>query len=256
MFSPDNLKDRVLSYELNSTYKLTQKLPVIITLNGRSFRKLTSLLEKPYAEGYSNVMGQVLIKLASEIEGATLCYSFNDEINIICRNDRTLDTEAWYGNDVQKIASAASSIASVAFQSAAAKKGVKLLGEPTFLAKVFIVPSITESINYLVSKQIQASHTAISMACFYELLKKYEPEKVLKSLNGLSIDEKYELLTNECGISLQDYDLAFWRGMACYRVPKVFDEEVKYKLTINDELPFFTKDQHFLNNILKKADIR
>lgn len=250
------LKDRVFAYEEPTDFKLTRKLPVIITLNGRGFRKTTSILNKPYCKEFTTLMGQTLIKLAAEIEGAIFLYSFNDEINIVCRNDQNLETEAWYDNNIQKIVSASAAIASISLFSAAQKENIKLLGEPVFLAKTFIVPSWTEVINYLIAKQHSASHTAISMACFYELLKKHNADKVIKILKNITIEDKYDLLTKECDIDLQSYPLAFWRGIACYRMPKLvktsYGEEMKNKLTIDDELPFFNKDQLFLANLLKK----
>jgi tRNA(His) guanylyltransferase len=252
----DTLKDRVFAYEDISDFKLTRKLPVIIALNGRGFRKTTSMLPKPYCKDFAAAMSQTMIRLASEIEGAVFVYSFNDEINIVCRNDQNLETEAWYDNNIQKIVSASASIASISFYDAAAKTGVKLLGNPVFLGKTFIVPSFTETINYLIAKQHQASQTAISMACFYELLKKHSADKVLKIIKHLSIDEKYDMLVKECDVDLQSYPLAFWRGIACYRTPKLvttaYGEEMKNKLTIDDELPFFNKEQLFLANLLKK----
>lgn len=252
----DTLKDRVFAYEEISDFKLTRRLPVIITLNGRGFRKTTSLLEKPFSKEFSSVMGQTLIRLASEIEGAVFLYSFNDEINVVCKNDQNLETEAWYDNNVQKIVSAAASIASISLYDAANKADVKLLGNPVFLAKAFIVPSLTETINYLIAKQHQASHTAISMACFYEMLKKHSADKVLKILKHLSVEEKYDLLIKDCDVDLQSYPLAFWRGIACYRTPKLvttsYGEEMKNKLIIDDDLPFFNKEQIFLANVLKK----
>ena len=247
----ETLKERMVDYEASSDLKLTKKLPVVITINGRCFRKTTSLFQKPYAEDFVTIMGQVLIQLASEIEGSLLVYSFNDEINVICRNDQTLESEAWYDNHVQKIASASAAIASTAFLTAANKQNIKLIGSPIFIAKTFVLPSVTETINYLISKQHQASQTAIYMACFYELLKKYDVDKVLKILKNLSIEEKYDLLLKEFNIDLHDYPLAFWRGMACYRVKKLVDDKYKLKLTINDKLPFFSKDQIFLQDIIK-----
>lgn len=251
----NSLKDRMLNYEAVSDYKLTCKLPVIITLNGRSFRKITSLLDKPYSEIFVEIMGQTLIRLASEIEGAVFLYSFNDQIVIICRNDQQLQTEAWYNNYIQDIISSCASIASISFFTAAQKKGIKLLGEPIFIGNTFVVPNITEAINYLIYAQHQASQTAIDMATFYELLRIHPTEKVLQMTKHLTIDEKYNLLMKTGDVDLQSWPLAFWRGFACYRTSQLtktnFGEEIKYKLTINDQLPFFDKDKEFLCNILK-----
>lgn len=253
----ESLKERMLEYEIPADTKLLKKLPVIINLNGRSFRKVTSLLQKPYSADFTKLMGQVLIKLATDIEGAIFLYSFNDEITIVCRNDKNLDSEPFYANNVQKIVSCASSIASISFFSGAQQNGVKILGEPTFLGKSFVLPSFTETINYLIYRQHNASQTAISMACFYELLKKYnDADKVLKLTKHLTVDEKFNLLTRECNVDVNNYPLTFWHGMACYRAPKMiktqYGEEVKNKLFIDDELPFFNKDQMFLAQIFKK----
>jgi tRNA(His) 5'-end guanylyltransferase len=76
-------------------------------------------------------------------------------------------------------------------------------------------------------------------------------------LNGLSIDEKIDLLKQEVDIDFNSYPLAFRRGVACYKVPRITnDGSTKNKWTINHELPIFTKDQSFLSNIFKNgADI-
>ncbi len=252
----NSLKDRMLIYENVSEYKLTCKLPVIISLNGRSFRKITSLLAKPYSEEYVEIMSKTLIQLASEIEGAVFLYSFNDEIIVVCRNDQHLQTNTWYDNRIQDIISASASTASIAFLTAAQKTNVKLLGDPVFIGKTFIVPSIVEVINYLIYKQHQASQTAISMAIFYELLKKQSVEQVLNITKNLTIDEKYDLLLKQYDIDLQSFPLHYWRGTACYRASKLiktdFGEEIRYKLIIDDKLPFFDKDKLFFDDKFKK----
>jgi tRNA(His) 5'-end guanylyltransferase len=250
-----SLKERVFAYEDVSDYKLTKKLPVIITLNGRGFRKTTSLLNKPFSKEFAEIMGETLVRLASEIEGVVFIYSFNDEINVVCKNDQNLETEAWYDNRVQPIISCAASIASLALYNATQKrKDVRLLGDPIFTGKTFVLPP-SETINYLIAKQNKASNIAISMACFYELLKKYDTDQVLRTLKNLSTEEKYDLLVKDFDVDLQSFPLAFWRGIACYRTPKLiktnYGAETRNKLIVDDELPFFNKNQSFLTNILK-----
>src|SRR5690606_19441774 len=98
--------------------------------------------------------------------------------------------------------------------------------------------------------------TAISMLYFYESLKNSKLETAVKQAQILTMEEKYSEITNKFKIDLTSYPLAFWRGIACFRSPKIikteFGNEVKNKLTINDELPFFNKDQDFLYNIINK----
>jgi tRNA(His) 5'-end guanylyltransferase len=125
-----------------------------------------------------------------------------------------------------------------------------------FTTQVFTVPNIAEAINTIIYKQQQNFHTSIQFACFYELLKKYDKNTIKEMLTGLSVDEKIDLLSQECNVDFNNYPLSYRRGAACYRVPKVIDQIVKNKWYINEELPIFTKDQTFLSNIFKNgADI-
>ncbi len=252
---PPSLRDRIISYQQVSNFTLTSKLPIVITLNGRSFRKITSLIAKPYSEKFIEVMGKVLIKLASDIEGAIFLYSFNDEIHIVIKNDQNIDSENWYNNNIQKMVSASASLASITFLKCAQELKMDIIGDPVFLAKAFVLPNITEIHNYLIFAQHQASQVAIEMACHYELLKKYDIDAVLSLTKNKSVEEKYDLLFQECKTDLQSWPMAFWRGFACYRAAKMvqttYGLESKLKLTINTELPFFSKNPKFLSEIIK-----
>lgn len=246
----ESLKERITTYEEVTNTVLTRRLPIIIHLNGRSFRKVTSLLDKPFCEKFNMVMGQVLVKLAADIDGVVLGYNFNDDITLVCRNDQTLQTEAWYNNNIQKIVSITASIASTALLNVVKSHDFKLLGDPIFSANTFVVPSLAEAVNYLVAKQHAASHSAISMIWIYELMKNNDE---FDDISKMTIEEKFDLLVNRFNIDLQKYPLAFWRGIACYRTPTLIsDNQIKNKLHINYSLPFFSKEPQFLKNILNK----
>jgi tRNA(His) 5'-end guanylyltransferase len=62
-------------------------------------------------------------------------------------------------------------------------------------------------------------------------------------------------LFSECEIDFNNFPVPFRRGIACYRAPKIInmggDEKIKNKLTIDMELPLFTKDHEFLGNLFK-----
>src|SRR5574340_1270127 len=106
---PIKLKDRVDSYREASDYKLINRLPIIIVINGRSFSKLTSLLDKPYCTKFSECIFSTMLRLCTEVEGALFAYQHNDEIAVVIRNDQNLDTSPWYDNRVQKISSVTAS---------------------------------------------------------------------------------------------------------------------------------------------------
>lgn len=246
------LKDRMDNYKELSDTKLLNRVPLIICINGRGFSKLTSLLEKPYCNKFAEGMLITTLKLCSEIEGAVFGYHFNDEIVIIVRNDQGLDTEPWFDNKVQKISSITSSIATSTFSKYINSNDLNIIGDSYFTSQVFAVPNIAEAINSIVFKQQQNFHSSIHFSCFYELLEKYDKNTIKEMLNGLSIDEKVNLLNQESNIDFNKYPSSFRRGAACYKIPKLTDDGiVKNQWIIDGKLPIFNKDQSFLSNILK-----
>lgn len=250
------LKDRIESYSEATNVKLLPRIPLIINVNGRSFSKNTSLLDKPYCPKFAECMFSTMTKLCSDIDGSVFAYQHGDEITLAIRNDQNVDTTPWYDNKVQKICSAVSSIATMYFNTCAEAIDLNLLGEPIFITQVFAVPNIAEATNVFVYKQQQNFQTSIQFACFYELLRKYDKPTIKEMLAGLSVDEKVDLLNQECNIDFNEYPAPYRRGAACYKVPKVVNGIMKNKWFINSDLPIFTKDQSFLSNIFKNgADI-
>lgn len=246
------LKDRIDSYQELSNFKLLNRVPIIICINGRSFSKITSLLDKPYCTKFAECMLSTTLKLCSEIEGALFAYQCNDEINIVARNDQTLETNPWYDNKLQKICSVTSSISTLHFHNCTSLKELNLMGEPIFTSQVFAVPNIMEAINTMIYKQQHNFHISIQLSSFYELLKRgYDKNTIKEMLSNLSVDEKIDLLQQECNIDFNQYPLSFRRGAACYKIQKIINDTVKNKWTINSDLPIFTKDQSFLNNIFR-----
>lgn len=252
--SYSKLKDRIESYYNSSDYHLLNRVPIIICINGRAFSKLTSLLDKPFCDKFSDSMLSTTLKLCSEIEGALFSYQFNDEIVIMARNDQGVDTSPWYDNKLQKICSITSSIATAHFKNVSSS--LELMGDGIFTSQIFVVPTIAEAINTFVYKQQQNFHISVQSACFYELIKTHNKNTIKEMLSGLSIDEKIDLLQQECNVDFNKYPITFRRGSAGYKVPKVVGDVMKNKWIINNELPIFTKDQSFLSNIFKNgADI-
>ena len=249
----NKLRDRIESYQDSSDQKLLARVPVIICINGRGFGKGTELLDKPYCPKFAECILSTTLRLCNDIEGALFAYQHNDEIVVIARNDQSPETTPWYDNRIQKISSITASIATLHFNRCASTIDLNLVGEAVFTSQVFAVPNIAEAINTMVYKQQRNFHTSIQFACFYELLKKYDKHNIKEMLSGLSIDEKIDLLHQECGIDFNNYPTHFRRGGACYKVPKVTGDTMKNKWVVNPELPIFTKDQSFLSNIFKNG---
>jgi tRNA(His) guanylyltransferase len=245
------LKDRVESYQDQTDYKLLNKLPIVIIINGRSFNKVTSLLDKPYSDKFSECMLATTLKVCSEVEGAVFAYQHNDEIVVVARNDQSMETAPWFDNKLQKISSITSSIATLQFNTYLSSLDLNLMSDPCFYSTVFTVPNISEAINTIIYKQQQNFHTSLQLSCFYELLKKYDKDTIKEMVQGLSFDEKVELLSQEADVDFNKYPAIFRRGAACYKTPKVIGDNMKNKWVINADLPIFTKDQSFLANIFR-----
>lgn len=245
-----SLKERIENYAESTNFKILPKLPLIISVNGRSFSKNTSLINKPFCSIFHQCMISTMTKLCTEIDGALFAFQHNDEITIIARNDQNADTTPWYDNKIQNICSVVSAIATMQFNVKAEELDLNLMGEPIFITHVNPVPSITEAINSVIYCQQHNSQISIQFACFYEMIKKYDKPTIKEMISGLGVDERIQLLKQECNIDYYQYPAAFRRGSAAYKVPKLIDGVMKNKWAINHDLPIFTKNQDFLNNIL------
>lgn len=250
-----SLTDRISSYQEISDYQLMKRLPVVIILNGRSFSKLSSLVDKPYSSDFMELMAASMVKLCTEVDGVVFAFTFNDQIVIVLRNDQTSTTEAWYNNKIQAIVSAAASLATLEFNKVRNSKDIKLLGDAVFTAKVFVVPNVMELTNTIIHMQQSCFHTALSQACFYELLKRYPSDKVKQMLSNKTPKEKSEILYEECKVDFNSYPLPFKRGVGAYRSPKFNpkSKEIKHKLIINDELPLFSHEKDWLLSIFRSG---
>jgi tRNA(His) guanylyltransferase len=256
MIKPRNInKERISSFEENTNYKLLTRLPLVITINGRSFSKLTSLLDKPFSNEFAECMYSTMSKLVQEIDGSFFGFASNDEITIISRNDQHADTTPWYDNNIQKIVSVVSSIATYNFNNAAASIEMNVLGDTIFTTNVFAAPSINEVANIAILKQQQAIFKSINFACLYELINKYDRDTIKDMLVGMTFDDKIDLLQEECGTNYNNYPLSFRRGVACYRAPKITQykeqEVIKSKWLLDMEIPIFSKDEAFIASIFK-----
>jgi tRNA(His) guanylyltransferase len=246
------LKDRIEEYQSATNYKLLNRVPIIIILNGRGFAKTTQLLDKPYDNKFAECILSTTKRLCLEVEGAIFAYQHNDEIIVASRNDQNEGTQAWFGGSLQKICSATASIATMHFNDCAGTLKINLTGDPIFTSQVFMVPTLGEVSQVMVYAQQKNFYASIQSACLYGLLNKYDRNIIKEMLVGLSIDEKIDLLSQECGINFNEaYSSAFRRGVGCYKAPIVIDGIMKNRWILNQDLPIFAKDQSLLSNVMR-----
>lgn len=275
----DSLGDRMKRYEYVPRTYLTRRVPVIIRLDGKAFHTFTRGFNKPYDTLLMQTMMKTMQELCAGIQGCVFGYTQSDEITLVLVDYQTIDTDAWFGYNIQKIASVSASMATMVFNRAFAKavdewgranlpdwdmggtyepiddnimKLCKVYNRAQcsgamFDSRVFNIPR-DEVCNCLVWRQQDATRNSVEAAG-----QSYFSHKQLmnKSCNDIQ-----EMLFQEHGINWNDYPTAFKRGSACYRV--CGEEKVANKATgenktvtrsrwvVDENIPIFTQDRDFV----------
>ena len=256
MATRDSLGDRMKSnYENRAKYTLTRRTPVIIRLDGKAFHTFTKHLKKPYDLIFHDAMDATLKYLCENIQGCKFGYTQSDEITLAITDFDTLDTDAWFDYEVQKMCSISASMATFAFNRAFSLGVSRYMfcateGEETdyinalecavarggmFDARCFNIPE-DEICNNFIWRQNDATRNAIRMLgyCHYSS----------KALEGVDNDKLQDMLFTEKGINFNDMPIEFKRGVCCYR------EDGKWVL--DKKCPIFTQDKEYITKHIIK----
>lgn len=271
----DSLGDRMKGYENISRNYLTRKIPVIIRLDGKAFHTFTSGMDKPFDRTLMSVMQKTMKKLCEEIQGCVFGYTQSDEITLVLTDYATIQTDAWFGYNVQKMASVAASIATLEFNKIFRKefessmmdyvdsvgdeqyrKRMELMFDKQFKAvfdaRCFSIPK-DEVCNCLVWRQQDATRNsieAVGQANFSH-----------SQLHGKSCNMIQEMLWQEKNINWNDFPTDCKRGSACYRVEREVEMEnprnhgetitvSRRQWEIDTEIPIFSQDREFVERFL------
>src|ERR1035437_9992165 len=110
------LSDRIKEfYEDRTKTFLNRKTITIIRLDGKGFSKFTKNLKKPFDDGFSDDMNAAAVYLCENIQGAKFAYTQSDEISVVLTDTDTLESDAWFDYNVQKMVSIAASFATAKF---------------------------------------------------------------------------------------------------------------------------------------------
>lgn len=110
-----NIGDRMKAYEVVSKGRLMKRTPVAIRLDGCHFHTFLKGWIKPFDPLVQRAMEYTTLMLCKNIQGCVFGYTQSDEITLILCDYQTLETEAWFDNEVQKICSVSASMASMYF---------------------------------------------------------------------------------------------------------------------------------------------
>ena len=211
------------NYENRSKTFLTRRTPVICRLDGKAFHTWTRGLKKPFDEGLIDDMEATTKFLCENIQGVKLGYCQSDEISLLLTDYETLDTQAWFDYNVQKMTSISASMAAAKFNqlrvfrmlvdtgsSYSSDTRVENFHLAFFDSRVFNIPK-EEVSNYFLARQKDAVKNSIAMLA----QSLYSP----KELHKKNQSDMQELCWQK-GHNWNDLDYRKKRGCTIIKVQK------------------------------------
>lgn len=273
-----SLGDRMKNnYENVNRFYLTRRMPVIIRMDMKAGHTFTRGMKKPFDDIFVKTMQETMKYLCENIQGCVLGYTQSDEISLVLTDYAELTTNAWFGNNLQKMCSVSASMATLAFNKAFNDNIVgyidshfdadcdvaKDLAEYTkilinarnkgamFDSRVFTIPK-EEVCNYFIWRQQDATRNSIQsvgQANFSQ-----------KELHGKSCSNIQDMLMTQKGINWNDYATTLKRGSCCIKVDDSLTEydEVgnicgytqRSKWVIDNEIPIFSQDRNYVEKLI------
>lgn len=163
----DSLGDRMKEYENVTRNFLTRRTPVIIRLDGKAFHTFTRKFDRPYDIGLIQAMNNAARATIQEIQNGKVYYHQSDEVSILIMDYDKLETESWFGNNIQKMVSVASSVMTANFNKEIGKYGKEIGKEfplAFFDARVFNIPE-AEVVNYFLWRAKDWERNSLQMYC-------------------------------------------------------------------------------------------
>ena len=235
----DNLGTRMKEfYETIPKIRLMRRCPVAIRIDGKAFHTFTRGFNKPFDEVLVKSMQRTMKYLCENIQGCVFGYTQSDEITLILLDYQTLDTDAWFDYEVQKMCSIAASMATMAFNryfsaevnAFADNNSISPIGyfnnenDPLvkryniycaardkgamFDARVFNIPK-EEVTNLVYWRQLDAARNSVQMVG--------QANFSHKELQGKSCNVIQDMLMTQKEINWNDFPAYLKRGSCCVR---------------------------------------
>ena len=214
-YKRDNFGDRMKTYERLAESQLIPNLPIVVRLDGKSFSKYTSRLERPYDLKLIELIQNTCKHLMKISHNIKVAYQQSDEITLIISND--YDNPVEYSGRVQKLCSILAAECSVYFATHAYILENALHDHPVFDCRIFNVPDWVEASNAVLWREQDATKNSIQLAG--------QSNFSHKEMQGLKNNQVQEKLLLEKNINWNDYPASFKRGSYIKR-EKYFDPDL------------------------------
>lgn len=207
--------NRMKRYELSSKQYLTQRIPAILRIDGRSFHTYTKGFRRPFDDRIICTMAKAAAITAKGMQGFKVGYVQSDEASFLLTDYDNLETKGWFDYNMQKLCSISASVMTAHFNRIISKilsseekeireewgkdprteredfeQEVEKLDKiknkiAYFDARVFSIPK-EDVANYFKWRQIDWFRNSLSMYCgeFYSS----------KEMHGKKKDDQHEML--------------------------------------------------------------
>lgn len=251
------LGTRMKGYEQIQKQFLMKRTPVIIRLDGKAFHTFTRGMLKPFDEILQKSMQDTMKYLCENIQNCKLGYTQSDEITLLLIDYEQLETDQWFGNNIQKMASVSASMATLAFNKNFERNvrdatlydtyedpsyyndmGTKF-NKALFDSRVFSIPK-DEVCNCFLWRQQDAERNSVQSVG--------QANFSHRELDYKSVNMIQEMLFSQKGINYNDFPTTNKRGSCCVKENGVW--------VIDNEIPIFSRDRNYIDKyvFLDKED--
>lgn len=131
---PDTLGDRIKRYEKVSDHKLVPRSCLFIRVDGKAFHTFTRGCDKPFDQKLIDAMATAAADTAAEMGGFKLAYMQSDECTFMLTDFDSLQTQGWFGYELNKVVSISASMFTAYFNRAYGSTNA------IFDSRAFVVP--------------------------------------------------------------------------------------------------------------------
>jgi len=236
--STDSLGDRMKRYEAVPRISLMRRSCVILRVDGRAFHTFTRGMDRPFDQYLADAMVHAAASTAMEMQGFQMGYHQSDEVSFFLHDFDRLETDAWFGNDLQKMVSITTSLFTGHFIDHIPED----LKAPAFDCRAFTLPH-AEVANYFLwrARDWHRNSLFIYARTFFSD----------QELHGKGREELHEMLHAIGKNWTTDVDEMFRNGTFFRRVR---EGDADLKQTCHNVLPSFAAINEYLNDVCKVWD--
>jgi tRNA(His) guanylyltransferase len=196
----DDFGNRMKAYEaVETARKLDPMQPIYARIDGRSFSRFTSGMDRPFDAGMTSAMIETTKHLVHETH-ARIGYTQSDEISLVWLSDSP-ESDVVFSGKLQKMTSVLASMAAAKFARVCPAGYEDRM--PHFDCRVFQLPSKEEASNAFLWRAMDARKNAISMVA--------QSKFSHKKLHGKDQKAMLAMLT-EIGVEFDDFPASFRCG--------------------------------------------